>query len=178
LFNYTPEMAKLYEILLGGWANAGGTLFNAFVDIAPATRWGSWGARRHLEDENPRWDMLMAYNATAATGWESRDPAVFANGITRIAGPGNQRLQGTGAEDILIAGSGNDTLISGGGSDHLHGGPGRDRAILPGAREEYRVERDGPLVRAIGPGGTVWLRAIEELVFERFPDRPISTDAL
>ncbi|CAN0224222.1 unnamed protein product, partial [Chrysoparadoxa australica] len=46
-FSYTPEMAKLYEQLLAGWVDAGGVLFNAFVDVAPATMWGSWGAKRY-----------------------------------------------------------------------------------------------------------------------------------
>ena len=177
-YNYTPEMAKLYEILLGGWAQAGGTLFNAFVDVAPATRWGSWGALRHLSDSNPRWDMLMAYNASGPNGWEKRDAAAFADGITRIAGSGNQRLQGTSQEDILIAGPGDDTLIASGGSDILHGGEGQDRAVLPGFREDYVFEREGEMLvaRAAGRGVMVRMREIEVLVFENQPvqDVPVA----
>jgi len=59
-FNYTPQMGALYTALLEGWAEAGGTLFNAYADIYVPTKWGSWGALRHLDDDNPRWDALVA----------------------------------------------------------------------------------------------------------------------
>ncbi len=168
-YNYTPEMAKLYELLLAGWANAGGTLFNAFVDVAPATKWGSWGALRHLDDQNPRWNMLMAYNASGPNDWAPRDPAAFANGITRIAEEGNQRLQGTSQEDILIAGPGDDTLVASGGADVLNGGAGKDRAVLPGARKDYGFAREGRQLLLTGPDGTLRMTGIEELVFEADP---------
>lgn len=165
-YNYTPEMAKLYELLLAGWVQSGGTMFNAFVDVAPATKWGSWGALRHLDDSNPRWDMLMAFNAAQPGEWEQRDVSDFNNGITRIAGTGNQRLQGTAHEDVLIAGSGNDTLVSSGGDDVLHGGEGTDKALLPGAPEDYRFEQTEQHFLANGPRGVVQMRSIEELLFE------------
>ncbi|MCT4608268.1 MAG: calcium-binding protein [Pelagimonas sp.] len=174
-FNYTPEMAKLYEQLLNGWVNAGGKLFNAFVDVSPDTKWGSWGAKRYLEDQNPRWDMLMAYNAVGPNEWEQRDAKVFDQGITRVAGAGNQSLQGTSFEDVLIAGPGNDTLISSGGFDILHGGRGTDRAVLPGARDGYDFERDdGDRLMAKGPKGDIWLTAIEEIVFDAAPTQSIA----
>lgn len=59
-FNYTPEMGALYSALRAGWASAGGRLFNAYADIYIPTKWGSWGALRHLDDSNPRWDALVA----------------------------------------------------------------------------------------------------------------------
>ena len=177
-FSYSPEMASLYETLLDGWVKAGGTLFNAFVDVTSASKWGSWGALRHLQDQNPRWDVLMAYNATGPNNWETRDPTAFANGITRIAGGGNQRLQGTAKADILLAGSGNDTLVSGGGQDHLHGGPGSDVAVLPGSRTVYRFERSGPRLVAIGPLGRITLTSIESLSFEATPGQVVSAAAL
>ena len=59
-FNYTPEMGALYTGLLSGWAASGGKLFNAYADIYVPTKWGSWGALRHLDDSNPRWDALVA----------------------------------------------------------------------------------------------------------------------
>lgn len=177
-FNYSPEMAKLYELLLAGWVQAGGTMFNAFVDVAPATKWGSWGALRHLDDQNPRWDMLMAFNAASPGEWEQRDPKAFNNGITRIEGSGNQRLQGTAYPDLLIAGAGNDTLVSSGGDDVMHGGEGRDRALLPGAPEDYSFEtRDGRLIAA-GPQGTIRMAGIEELIFEGAAGRSLQTAGL
>lgn len=59
-FNYTPEMGALYTALLEGWRAAGGRLFNAYADVYVPTKWGSWGALRHLDDSNPRWDALVA----------------------------------------------------------------------------------------------------------------------
>lgn len=57
-FNYTPEMAALYGTLLAEWAKLTDAPFNAFVDVYAPDRWGSWGAMRHLGDDNPRWQVL------------------------------------------------------------------------------------------------------------------------
>ncbi|MDO9524948.1 MAG: hypothetical protein Q7J57_05330, partial [Gemmobacter sp.] len=56
--NYSPEMATLYRDLLDGWAGLTDAPFNAFVDVQRPSRWGSWGALRHLSDDNPRWRAL------------------------------------------------------------------------------------------------------------------------
>lgn len=56
--NYSPEMAALYDRLLAGWAAVTPEPFNAFVDVSAPSKWGSWGALRHLTDENPRWRVL------------------------------------------------------------------------------------------------------------------------
>lgn len=58
--NYAPEMGALYDELIAGWYALGGTLFNAFNDLYPPNKWGSWGHLRHLDDDNPRWDALQA----------------------------------------------------------------------------------------------------------------------
>jgi len=62
-YNYSPEMAALYATAMEAFAANGGTLFNAFVDVAAPSKWGSWGALRHLDDVNARWSTLMAFNA-------------------------------------------------------------------------------------------------------------------
>lgn len=59
-FNYTPEMGALYAMLLRGWQDLGGSLFGAYADVAVPGKWGSWGALRHLSDDNPRWAALEA----------------------------------------------------------------------------------------------------------------------
>ncbi len=56
--NYSPEMAALYAELMQGWAGLTDAPFNAFVDISTPTKYGSWGAMRHLTDDNPRWQAL------------------------------------------------------------------------------------------------------------------------
>lgn len=75
--NYTPEMAALYTELLTGWKAAGGTLFNAFVDVSVPGKWGSWGALRTLEDQNPRWTVLDRFNRATPAWWETRAPGTF-----------------------------------------------------------------------------------------------------
>ncbi|KEJ89261.1 hypothetical protein [Sulfitobacter donghicola] len=58
--NYSTQMGALYDALIDGWATAGGHMFNAYADVYVPTKWGSWGALRHLDDSNPRWDALVA----------------------------------------------------------------------------------------------------------------------
>lgn len=57
-FNYSPEMAAIYARLIEGWGKLTPEPFNAFVDVALPSKWGSWGALRHLGDENPRWQVI------------------------------------------------------------------------------------------------------------------------
>ncbi|WP_151718857.1 hypothetical protein [Gemmobacter serpentinus] len=56
--SYTPEVASLYAEVMGAWAKLTDTPFNAFVDVYSPGKWGSWGALRHLTDENPRWQVV------------------------------------------------------------------------------------------------------------------------
>ena len=177
-FNYGPRMAALYDTLLADWRAAGGTLFNAFVDVGIPSRWGSWGALRHLDDANPRWDVLMAYNA-GAPGWEERAPGTFLHGVIRRGGDGADRLSGTPEEDTLLGGPGDDVLDGQGGADRLHGGPGTDRAVLPGTAADWRILRgpDGAL-RAEGPRHTVRLVAVEEVAFADEPELVLLTASL
>lgn len=58
--NYSAEMGVLYEALTKGWTEAGGDLFTHYADVMAPTKWGSWGARRYQEDENPRWRAIKA----------------------------------------------------------------------------------------------------------------------
>ncbi|WP_370047074.1 MULTISPECIES: calcium-binding protein [Salipiger] len=177
-FNYTPEMAKLYEELLTGWVASGGTLFNAFVDVAPASQWGSWGALRHLADDNPRWNMLMSYNATAPADWESRAPGSFDDGLLLEGDAGSETLEGSAKPDILLGGDGDDTLIGQGGDDILHGGEGRDVAVLPGAQADYAFTREEGRLVANGPQGIVRMVQVEALSFSDAPEVELPTAGL
>lgn len=56
--NYSSEMAGLYDRLLAAWSGLTPEPFNAFVDVSAPSKWGSWGAMRHLLDDNPRWQVL------------------------------------------------------------------------------------------------------------------------
>jgi hypothetical protein len=60
--NYSEGMAELYTMLLEGWVRGGGGLFAHFTDIRAPGRWGSFGALRHLTDQNPRWDAMVSFD--------------------------------------------------------------------------------------------------------------------
>lgn len=168
--NYTPEMAQLYQELLAGWNALGGTVFNAFVDVAMPTQWGSWGALRHLADSNPRHDALLEYNAAGPVWADARDASDFAHGLRLTGTDKADVLVGTALDDILLAGAGNDELTSDGGTDYLHGGAGDDHAVLPGFLEEYRFFREGSRLRATSEYGNVRLFAVETIAFSKAPD--------
>ncbi len=59
--NYSDGMGQLYTELLAGWEDAGGTLFNAFVDVSEPSQWGSWGSLRHLQDSTARHDAVVEF---------------------------------------------------------------------------------------------------------------------
>lgn len=56
--NYSPQMGALYDQLLADWAAISPAPFTAYTDIAAPSKWGGWGALRHLWDDNPRWQAL------------------------------------------------------------------------------------------------------------------------
>ncbi len=164
-YSYSQEMADLYRQLLDGWRANGGTLFMAFVDTAMPSKWGSWGALRHLDDANPRWDALVAANAVPPD-WEEREPDTFDQGIQRFGTPGTDTLDGTPEEDDLLGFAGDDRLVGHGGSDRLHGGGGRDRAVLPGAAEDWTQDELQGAVLLRRDREEVRLTAVEEVEFE------------
>ena len=78
--NYSDGMGALYAELLAGWDAAGGTLFNAFVDVAQPSQWGSWGSLRHLQDSTPKHAALDSFAddhpapASMKGGYEGTSP--------------------------------------------------------------------------------------------------------
>jgi len=176
--NYSPAMAELYETLLSDWRAAGGTLFNAFVDVAGASKWGSWGALRHLDDANPRWDVLERYNRETSAWWEVRSAGAFDRGLRQSGTAGADELVGTRFTDTLVAGDGDDLIVAGGGTDHLHGGPGTDTVRLPGLPADWRLRRDGDAVIAEGSAGETRLAAIEVLRFDGNPAARVATASI
>ena len=75
--NSSEEMAGLYGELIEGWHENGGTLFNAFVDVGSHGKYGSWGAREHLDDDSPRWKELVEKNAIPPSWEEIRAEGAF-----------------------------------------------------------------------------------------------------
>ena len=64
--NYSDGMGEL----LSSWEAAGGSLFNSFVDVGRSSKWGSWGALRHLNDKTARYEQLMAFNKAHPRRWD------------------------------------------------------------------------------------------------------------
>lgn len=176
--NYAPEMGTLYADLIAVWSEAGGRQFNAFVDVAPPSKWGSWGALRTLEDHNARFDALMAYNHSGLGRSDPRQATDFAQGVILqaegMAGP----LAGTPLADVLIGGAGDDEIVSAGGADRLHGGAGVDHAVLPGFMEEYRFSSAQTGLRAQSNTSDVLLVDIETLSFAQMPEVIVAIESL
>ncbi|WP_312530426.1 hypothetical protein [Paracoccus sp. (in: a-proteobacteria)] len=76
--NQSAGMGQLYSELLAGWKAAGGTMFNAFVDIGRHSKFGSWGNLRHIDDDLARWDALLAFNRDTPAWWsDPREAGAF-----------------------------------------------------------------------------------------------------
>lgn len=167
--NYSDAMGLLYRDLLQGWRAAGGTLFNAFVDVGAPSKWGSWGALRYLEDDNPRHAVLQRFNQQVPAWWQSRGTGSFQHGGVFRGSRGSDLIKGSGGRDIMLAGDGDDVMLADGHGDLLHGGAGQDRAILPGQASDYRFEQLGGRVLARSAQHEVSLFAVETVEFSAAP---------
>lgn len=164
-FNYSAEMGDLYDVLLAEWRQAGGTVFNAFVDVSLPSKWGSWGALRYLDDNNPRFDSITKFNRNTPGWWETRHPNSFTHGRTVFGTLQDDILSGTPKVDILLGLAGADVLVAAGDGDRLHGGDGLDTAVLPGVLGSYTFQAFKDLTLALGPDGRTWLYSIENIRF-------------
>ncbi len=162
-WSYSEEVGALQSELVDAWEVSGGTLLMPFVDVAPPSKWGSWGALRHLDDQSPRWDALMAANARMPA-WEQGRAAAFADGLSVRGTPGPDVLGGSPEEDVVLAGAGDDVVAVEGG-DVVDGGAGRDAAALPGARAEWEVAQEGSRTLLSRGWVTVRLAGVEEARF-------------
>lgn len=80
---------------------------------------------------------------------------------------GNDRLSGTGGNDLIDGGAGDDTFAGLGGFDLLNGGPGLDSVQCAGLVEDYTVRsiRPGVTILRDASGNSALLRGIETLLF-------------
>lgn len=164
-FNYTEEIAKLYQMIFDGWQSAGGTLFTAYHDVATPSKWGSWGHLRHLDDINPRWTALMSYNASRPVTWETRAPETFNNGTIRKADEEGGKTLAQQPRDILLGGPGDDTLIANGCCTRMHGGEGTNTAVLPGKASDYTLKWDKNTLLAVSEQGEARLISMQKILF-------------
>jgi hypothetical protein len=138
------RMGELYAKNAAAFRAAGGTMFNAFVDVSSNSKHGFWGALESIYDTgSARWDALVAANETGAD-WANRNASAFTNGVLiqgtagndarsgsaggdRILGKdGDDRINGLDGSDILSGGNGKDWMSGGAGSDEMAGGAGDD----------------------------------------------------
>ncbi|SHH54834.1 calcium-binding protein [Cognatishimia maritima] len=176
--NYSAQMAELYQELLIGWQKAGGTVFNAFVDVAKPSQWGSWGTRRHIGDETHRFDILSAYNLAGSHWDDLRAAEDFAAGVWHAGTEQAEVILGTQYPDLLLGEEGDDEFHPMHGKDHIHGGEGNDHVVLEGMLEHYRFHgKDGRLI-AKSATSEVHLFAVETLSFSATPGLIISTSDL
>lgn len=61
-FHYSEDMAALYTYAMSAFHDIGGEFFNVFVEMAGPGRYGLWGTRRHVLDDNPRWTAVTRHN--------------------------------------------------------------------------------------------------------------------
>ena len=60
--NRDPRIYNIYLNYLNQWKTAGGTLFIHWLDIGRYSKWGSWGALEHVEQESsPKHNALMTF---------------------------------------------------------------------------------------------------------------------
>lgn len=60
--NRRPEMYDLYTQLLNNWQQARGALFMNYRNIGRPSKWGSFGALEHVEqDSSPKYDALIDF---------------------------------------------------------------------------------------------------------------------
>jgi Ca2+-binding RTX toxin-like protein len=89
-------------------------------------------------------------------------PAILWSGLTQVtAGPGNDRVIGSGFVDVLTGGegddvldgwSGNDVLVGGTGADEMHGGAGVDRVEYFDHDVGVTISNDGVVFNDGQPG--------------------------
>ncbi|WP_243265839.1 hypothetical protein [Sulfitobacter sp. DSM 110093] len=88
--NYSDGMGELYGELLNNWEAAGGSLFNAFVDVGRSSKWGSWGALRHLNDKTARYEQLMAFNKAHPRRWNGDLPNTRSGSVEPVVVKGSE----------------------------------------------------------------------------------------
>lgn len=141
--NRRPEMQALYQQLLDGWYQAGGTLFNHFVDVSSSDKWGSWGALESLnQTTSPKYAALMDFISTHNRWWNEPTSGL------RVG----QYQRGTATHDTLSGGGDGDTLLGGAGNDRLYGHAGNDR--VHGESGDDRIEGGSGDDRLAGGDGT------------------------
>ncbi|PSB14681.1 hypothetical protein C7B61_02030 [filamentous cyanobacterium CCP1] len=162
--NRRPEMKNLYQRLLDGWKQSGGTLFNHFVGVSRSSKWGSWGALENLnQTTSPKYGALMDFIGKNDRWWTEPSSGIKL-GLHQRGTAAADTLRGNQDGDLLIGNAGNDSLYGAAGNDSLHGGANDDHLeggdgndVLVGAIGQDRLLGMSGNDRLIGGDGNDWL---------------------
>lgn len=166
-------ITEAYQALSDAWSDIGDGAFVQYGDVKLPGLSGAFDLLAHHDDETPLSNMLYDLNATAPVTWEDRGGTQFQQGLRPdldgadvYAGftdlLGDDLIEGTTAEDLLMGGAGNDTLIGydeidqGHSGDTLAGGAGND-VLQAGAGTDYLNGGLGNDVLTGGDGDDLFL---------------------
>lgn len=166
-FVRSEQMAELYQQAWNAWAEVADGPFMQFADVTESTQWGSWGMYSHLNDANPRADMLTALNESETPWWDDAEGGGrYQQGVTLNGTDDDDLMTGTFQEDYLLGGGGNDIFVAGAGNDGINGGDGTDMLRLSGTAGDYEIYEEGEGYRLIGREGSDLLIDVETLEFD------------
>ena len=183
-YNYSADMAGLYSDAIRAWRQLGDGPFMGFVDVAPPSRWGSWGALRHLGDMNPRWATLQGWNSLPHGSLAGERPlpdrgAALTHGVIHLAAPDNAptRITGTPRSDVLVGSPADEIFYPQTGDDMILGGGGQDHVVLTGKPQDWSAYRAGDSLWMVGQAGKQRLTGIATLSFSAAPTEVFAADA-
>ena len=120
-----PRMGQLYTKLVQAFANAGGTDFLAFNDVATPSDSGSFGMLGSIYDSgSARNDALLALSAKVIGGSTTGTTGTTALASMSNALPNSGHIVGTAGADKLYATNQSDTIDGAAGNDSIVGSSG------------------------------------------------------
>ncbi len=61
--NRHPRMGEFYTRYLDAWRDAGGDLCAIFSSVGKFSKWGSWGLLEYFDDNTPKYQAVLRWNA-------------------------------------------------------------------------------------------------------------------
>ena len=97
-------MGALYSQYLTAWNNAGGGVFNHFVNAMPATMWGSWGSKEFTNDTDaPKYNAVMEYIQTVPCDCGIFAPVTTTNTDTTVTTTPETKVETNNNEPVMEA---------------------------------------------------------------------------